>query len=469
MNVNILDIKVKDEGFYHNVSTDITKIRLRCTITSNNKGRCNPQGALTASVSINISSSIGLKLKLFLLVAIICGKISMLRQHKSLSLPSTVFVFSCQSLLRELHTKPNHHNFDKHAGQVHNKEINSDGRLYLYRSKGQHLLTNSRVLDSIVRNSNIRSTDTVLEIGPGTGNLTLKLLEAAHKVVAVEVDKRMVEILQKRVAEHGFEDRMIVICKDALKAKFPPFDLVVANIPYGISSPLVAKLVFGETPFRSATLLLQKEFARRLLAKPGDSEFNRLAVNIKLVAEVEFVMDISKRDFLPIPKVDSSVVQIRPKAEIQSVDLPEWWAFTRTCFSKKNKTLGATFKQKKKVMELMRMSVADGLNNENVARDYTSDLRDEDRCNEEEEQRTDDENLCKSTCLEMGLSSFKDKVIGVLKSSGFEDKRPSKLSIEQLLHLLSLFNKNGVYFHHHLEEAGSLELGDIDSPSVKCL
>ncbi|KAK8607491.1 hypothetical protein V6N13_053224 [Hibiscus sabdariffa] len=73
-----------------------------------------------------------------------------------------------------------------------------------------------------------------------------------------------------------------------MKVEFPQFDLVVANIPYGISSPLVAKLVYGGNPFRSATLLLQKEFARRLLAKSGDSEFSRLAVNVKLVTDVEF-------------------------------------------------------------------------------------------------------------------------------------------------------------------------------------
>uniref|UniRef100_A0A803PFH9 rRNA adenine N(6)-methyltransferase n=1 Tax=Cannabis sativa TaxID=3483 RepID=A0A803PFH9_CANSA len=199
-------------------------------------------------------------------------------------------------------------------------------------SKGQHLLTNQRILDTIVRKSAIEPTDTVLEIGPGTGNLTVKLLEAASKVFAIEIDSRMVEILDKRALESGLQDRLTVIRKDALKAEFPLLDLVVANIPYNISSPLVAKLVFGPIQFRSATLLLQKEFARRLLAKPGDSEFNRLAVNVTLVADVEHVMDVSKREFVPCPKVDSSVVIIRPKAQVPDVNMEEWLAFTRTCF-----------------------------------------------------------------------------------------------------------------------------------------
>ncbi|KAK6924433.1 Ribosomal RNA adenine methyltransferase KsgA/Erm, partial [Dillenia turbinata] len=302
--------------------------------------------------------------------------------------------------------------------------------IQLHKSRGQHILTNPRVLDTIVRKSEIKPTDTVLEVGPGTGNLTLRLLEVAKKVIAVEIDGRMVEILNNRVAERGFEEKLMT--------EFPPFDLVVANIPYGISSPLVAKIVFGANPFRGATLLLQKEFARRLLAKPGDSEFNRLAVNVKLLADVEFVMDVSKRDFLPCPKVDSSVVKIRPKFDIPKVDLGEWWAFTRTCFSKKNKTLGATFKQKKKVMELLAMSQRIITNKENIVNDYANHFSDdEDGFSEVESDEGDYSYTGEEPCM------FKKKIISVLDSGDFSDKRPSKLSIEDLLYLLSLFNQAG--------------------------
>lgn len=237
-----------------------------------------------------------------------------------------------------------------------------------------------------------------------------------------------------------------VIRRDALKTEFPQFDLLVANIPYNISSPLIAKLVYGAHQYRSATLLLQKEFAKRLLAKPGDLEFNRLAVNVKLVADVEHVMDVSKREFLPCPKVDSSVVLIRPKAQIPNVNLNEWLAFTRTCFGKKNKTLGATFKQKKKVMELFSLSETTASNGEN-----TLDLHSYDCANLEEEEHNEDsggeEECCSSSGSEMRASLFKEKIVGVLKSSSFEDKRPSKLSHEELLRLLELFNQAGIYFH----------------------
>ncbi|XP_059623553.1 ribosomal RNA small subunit methyltransferase, mitochondrial [Cornus florida] len=334
---------------------------------------------------------------------------------------------------------------DEDDDRVRKRTENQEKNIHLHKSMGQHILTNQRVLDSIVQKSDIRPTDTVLEIGPGTGNLTLKLLEVARKVIAVEIDKRMVEILHNRVAEHGLEEKLTVICKDALKTEFPQFDLVVANIPYGISSPLLAKLVFGAIPFRSATLLLQKEFARRLLANPGDSEYNRLAANVKLVAEVEFVMDVSKRHFLPCPKVDSSVVKIRQKAEIPEVDLDEWRAFTAVCFIKKNKTLGATFKQKRKLMQLLKLSEVTGSNEGNAVDFDNSDCSD-DGDEEDKEGESDEGNYSLSFGSEMGMNLFKEKIIGVLKSSGFEDKRPSKLSNEELLHLLSLFNQAGIHF-----------------------
>ncbi|KAF8104514.1 hypothetical protein N665_0171s0020 [Sinapis alba] len=296
--------------------------------------------------------------------------------------------------------------------------------LFLQKSKGQHLLTNTRILDSIVRSSHVRPTDTVLEIGPGTGNLTMKLLEAAHHVVAVELDNRMVEILRTRVSDNAFQHKLTIIQKDVLKTDFPEFDLVVANIPYNISSPLVAKLVYGSNTFRTATLLLQKEFSRRLLANPGDSDFNRLAVNVKLLADVKLLMDVSKREFVPPPKVDSSLVMITPKEVKPDVNVQEWLAFTRTCFGNKNKTLGSIFRQKKKVMELLSLSA--GNNHSSFV---------------EEERKNH------VLCLDTDASMFKERVIGILKSNGFEDKRPSKLSHFELLRLLSLFNQAGIVFH----------------------
>ncbi|AED98203.1 Ribosomal RNA adenine dimethylase family protein [Arabidopsis thaliana] len=307
-------------------------------------------------------------------------------------------------------TKPDHDRRRRgYERDVRIEEKKEHDGLFLCKSKGQHLLTNTRILDSIVRSSDIRPTDTVLEIGPGTGNLTMKLLEAAQNVVAVELDKRMVEILRKRVSDHGFADKLTIIQKDVLKTDFPHFDLVVANIPYNISSPLVAKLVYGSNTFRSATLLLQKEFSRRLLANPGDSDFNRLAVNVK----------------------------ITPKEIIPDVNVQEWLAFTRTCFGKKNKTLGSMFRQKKKVMELQSLSAGRHGSNVEVMNQTGGDSD-----SDVEEDGKDD-----LLCLDTDASMFKERVIEILRTNGFEEKRPSKLSHRELLHLLSLFNQAGIFFH----------------------
>lgn len=234
-----------------------------------------------------------------------------------------------------------------------------------------------------------------------------------------------------------------------MKAKFPKYDLVVANIPYNISSPLIAKIVFSGNFYRSATLLLQKEFAKRLLANPGDTEYNRLAVNVNLVADIEFLMNVSKREFVPCPRVDSSVVIIRPKAEIPNVDLAEWWAFTRTCFNTKNKTLGAILKQKKKLMELLQISRGTSFGSDNCYLDINNAYFDE------ELTESDDQIVCSTPELEIEVGFFKEKIMEILTTVGYYDKRPAKISCQELLHLLREFNHGGIYFHGHCKSSKS--------------
>jgi len=117
--------------------------------------------------------------------------------------------------------------------------------------KGQHILKNPLVIQSIIEKSAIRPTDIVLEIGPGTGNLTVKLLEKAKSVTAYEIDPRLVAELQKRVQGTAFQSKLNIVIGDVLKSSsLPRFDLCVANIPYQISSPLVFKLLTHRPLFR---------------------------------------------------------------------------------------------------------------------------------------------------------------------------------------------------------------------------
>ena len=203
------------------------------------------------------------------------------------------------------------------------------------------------ILSEIVNKSSIKSTDIVLEIGPGTGNLTMLLLEAAKKVIAIELDPRMVAQLTKRVSLSEYQNKLQLIQGDVLKQKLPFFDLCVANIPYQISSPIVFKLLSHRPLFRAAILLIQREFAMRLIAKPGTEFYCRLSVNVQLLSKVEHIMKVSKNNFVPPPKVESSVVRIEPVHPLPNINFLEWDGMLRICFSRKNKTLGALFKQKK--------------------------------------------------------------------------------------------------------------------------
>ncbi|KAG7383730.1 Dimethyladenosine transferase 2, mitochondrial [Phytophthora pseudosyringae] len=243
------------------------------------------------------------------------------------------------------------------------------GTPHLKRKLGQHLLVSDGILDQIVAASELSDTcsDTVrvLEIGPGTGNLTSALLQVSPKVQvhAVEFDPRMVEQLKLRfpteieagslVVEHSdFEDFRFVTDTDQEKTQEKSFDACVANIPYQLSSLVVSRLSSYmhrfPTTFKCAVLLVQEEFALRLLAQPGNKNYSRLSANTALVADVTSVVKVPREHFLPPPKVDSRVIKLMPRAA-STPALPadddfffqKFDALLRLCFERKNKTLRA--------------------------------------------------------------------------------------------------------------------------------
>jgi len=280
------------------------------------------------------------------------------------------------------------------------------------RELGQHILKNPLIIKTIVEKSGIKPTDTILEIGPGTGNLTMKLLEAGKKVIAVEYDPRMVGELTKRTkaSEHGH--KLSIIHGDVLKIDLPYFDVCVANIPYQISSPLVFKLLAHRPFFRCAMLMFQREFALRLVAKPGDPLFCRLSLNTQLLSDVQHMLKVSKNNFRPPPKVESSVVRIEPKNPPPPVNFLEWDGLARLCFTRKNKTLPAIFKNKK-VLGLM-----------------------------EKNYKT----YCSLNNKAVSTISVKEQVSKLLTDNGFSDKRSAKLDMDDFLKLLNVFNSAGFHF-----------------------
>lgn len=341
-----------------------------------------------------------------------------------------------------------------HKGGASTSSPHFQGGIPFHKSKGQHILKNPLLVDSIIQKSGIKPTDVILEIGPGTGNLTKKLLEAGKSVIAVELDPRMVLELQRRFQGTPLSSRLKVIQGDVLKCDLPYFDICVANIPYQISSPLTFKLLSHRPLFRCAVIMFQREFAMRLVAQPGDTLYCRLSVNTQLLARVNHLLKVGRNNFRPPPKVDSSVVRIEPRKPLPPVNFKEWDGLVRICFNRKNKTLGSLFRQKSvlsmleknfKTLQALQLAV-DGISDDKEMAMCVSALGDtlgdmsmdvDDGGDDEDMEMDDGDNK---------TSEFKEKVLNVLKQGGFEDKRSSKLTQADFMHLLSLFNRAGIHF-----------------------
>lgn len=204
----------------------------------------------------------------------------------------------------------------------------------LDKRKGQNYLINPEVLSKIIGCSELSTNDSVLEIGAGIGTLTIPLSENVGKVFAVEQDRKVARVLEKRLEELEL-DNVEVIVDDATQIDLPSTNKVVANLPYQISSPITFKIL--ETPFEMAVLMYQKEFAQRMVASPGDRNYSRLSVMMYLYSEVEILFDVSENDFFPKPKVASAVIKMKPKINVD-ID-PLFLDVTRAMFQHKKKKI----------------------------------------------------------------------------------------------------------------------------------
>ncbi|KAJ2089633.1 Dimethyladenosine transferase, partial [Coemansia sp. S100] len=289
----------------------------------------------------------------------------------------------------------------RHFGPMFNKDL------------GQHILINPLVSQSIVDKARLKQTDTVLEVGPGTGNLTIKILEQAKRVIACEADARLAAELTKRVQGGPYQHKLEILHGDVMKRDLPFFDVCISNTPYQISSPLTFKLLFHRPTFRCAVLMFQREFALRLVARPGDSLYNRLSVNCQLYAKVSLVMSVGKNNFKPPPNVESSVVKIEPLDPPPPIDFEEWDGMLRIAFSRRNKTLAASFKSTATMQML------------------------------ESNYKT----FCASNevMMEEGFD-IKQRVLGVLDKLGFAETRASKMDIDDFLKLLAAFHDADIHF-----------------------
>ncbi len=195
----------------------------------------------------------------------------------------------------------------------------------------QHFLIDKRVLGRIIEYGEINPSDTVLEIGAGHGNLTGELASRAGRVIAVEIDAGLASALFKW-------DNVEVIVGDALKIEFPIFNKVISNLPYSISSPVTFKLLSHK--FDVAILMYQYEFAKRLVALPGNKDYSRLSIAVQYYAQVEILEKVPRSVFSRPPKVSSAIVRLIPRPPPYKVkDVELFMKFITAAFSQRRKKL----------------------------------------------------------------------------------------------------------------------------------
>lgn len=297
---------------------------------------------------------------------------------------------------------------------------------------GQHILKNPLVAQGIVDKAEIRPSDTILEVGPGTGNLTVRILPKARKVIAVEMDPRMAAELTKRVRGTTEGKKLEILLGDCIKTDLPYFDVCISNTPYQISSPLVFKLLNQPKPPRVSILMFQREFAMRLVARPGDALYCRLSANVQMWANVTHIMKVGKNNFKPPPKVESSVVRIEVKTPRPNIKFEEWDGLLRVCFLRKNKTIAAGFKTST-VLELLEKNY----------KAYLSKTRSQEGGAAVEDDVDMEGNAENATDYK---TIIKEKVTKVLNETGLSDHRSSKCDQLEFLKLLFGLHKEGLYF-----------------------
>ena len=236
---------------------------------------------------------------------------------------------------------------DKQSLAKTTKDILNKYNIKLNKNLGQNYLIDRNKRDQIIDFGNITKKDIILEIGPGIGTLTCELSSKAKKVIAIEQDPTIFDILEERLENENITN-VELINDDALNVDFPEFNKIISNLPYQISSPITFK--FLEYDFDTAILMYQKEFANRMKGKVGTKDYSRLSAMLYFKCEVELLTNVSAESFIPKPKVDSTVIKLSPKipefegelsklaiSEINEADFRVYSKFTKALFQHKNK------------------------------------------------------------------------------------------------------------------------------------
>ncbi len=210
---------------------------------------------------------------------------------------------------------------------------------------GQNFLIDSRIVNEIIEILKLNKKDTVLEIGAGTGVLTEKLVPLVKKVIAIEIDEKLCQILKEEIGEYP---NLRIICEDITKTSFmdrlnnhPEKIKIVGNLPYYLASPLLLELVKSEW-FKFMVVMIQREVAERITSQPGNKKRGALTVLINYYAEITKIMDVPPQVFIPRPRVGSTIVKIQKKKKHQATKEERFFALVKAAFSTRRKMLGNT-------------------------------------------------------------------------------------------------------------------------------
>ena len=236
---------------------------------------------------------------------------------------------------------------------------------------GQNFLIDANIIEKLLDGANIHEKDVVLEIGPGIGTMTQYLCERVTHVLAVEIDGRLIPILEETLREYTNktilnEDILKVNLKEEFKKiSHKPFK-VLANLPYYITTEIIMGLLESDLPLESITVMVQREVAERMIASPGRKDFGALSVAVQYYSEPEIITIVPKTVFIPQPKVESAVIHLKILEEPSvQTDRKTFFKVVKAAFSMRRKTLlnclssGLTM-DKKEVMELLNLCGIDG-------------------------------------------------------------------------------------------------------------
>lgn len=232
------------------------------------------------------------------------------------------------------------------------KSILNKYELHAKKRFGQNFIIDPSVVEKIARSCGATSDTTVIEIGPGLGALTQQLSLVSKKVISVEIDSDMVEILHNELDLGNVQ----IIHEDFLKVNLETLELnndvvVCANVPYYITTPILFKLIESEMPIRQITLMVQKELGERLVAEVGTKEYNALSIMMACLFEFKTVMQVNKRCFLPAPKVDSVVISLIRRENTD--DLNQFFEFVKKSFTQRRKTLVNNLKEYPEITKIL--------------------------------------------------------------------------------------------------------------------